>query len=666
MGGAAGHMDHPFDLGWVKTGSNLVDFFERAKVYLEEKKPSSVKLDGVNVSFKVVDAPDGGKQFAVDRGTSAEVDISGITGDRVSEKFPEGHGMRIYIREMLQFLDQAIPAAESVLKKLGVWDDPTKFLNAEYAKEGVTNIIKYDRKFLAIHGINQFYEKIAKAGKNKGNVRTGLNRPLYTDLKTGKVKPIKDASTEIPYDRDALKELVEILKPYGEKYGFYIFGDIPSENVEEIDFSKALAEPFSIKLSEDNVVTKSLAQWLAEATNPGYEEVKRSDGRKVNPYHKELYKNILRQDVPLMDYIIERDPENSVDWDRAVDGAVMMHATRMLGNVVLKALDSELGNLENHEGVIFRDSEIFGTMKPIKITGDFILGGTESAFQQDASLTEEDEEIEVEIEDAPKTVVIVPGAFKPPHQGHADMVRKYASMAGVDEVLVLISKPLKNARRLPNGRDITAKNSKDIWELLVGDLPNVKIGIFNDPAIRSPISAAYAISGKPGERHAAAEKVDPPVESIPAGSEIILGASTKGGDWKRWTGAEKYIGDDLTLRDPSRTAIEPTMQMDGTPFSATVMRELLGEVEDDPEAWEKLEKFVGKGNVKSLLDILGIDAFMDIDEMSAAGAGGLQGAPATVGKRDDEDNVITRKLQTENNVTVDEIMRLIMEKGMLI
>ena len=31
MGGAAGHMSHPFDLGWVNTGPDLIDFFDREK-----------------------------------------------------------------------------------------------------------------------------------------------------------------------------------------------------------------------------------------------------------------------------------------------------------------------------------------------------------------------------------------------------------------------------------------------------------------------------------------------------------------------------------------------------------------------------------------------------------------------------------------------------------
>ena len=33
MGGAAGHMNHPFDLSWVNTGDDLIDFFERAKTF---------------------------------------------------------------------------------------------------------------------------------------------------------------------------------------------------------------------------------------------------------------------------------------------------------------------------------------------------------------------------------------------------------------------------------------------------------------------------------------------------------------------------------------------------------------------------------------------------------------------------------------------------------
>ena len=74
MGGAAGHMAHPFDLGSVRTGNDLIDFFNKAKEHLETEGAGAVKIDGVNVSFKVVEI-DGQHEFAVDRGSLKEIDI---------------------------------------------------------------------------------------------------------------------------------------------------------------------------------------------------------------------------------------------------------------------------------------------------------------------------------------------------------------------------------------------------------------------------------------------------------------------------------------------------------------------------------------------------------------------------------------------------------------
>ena len=45
MGGAAGHMAHPFDLSWGDTGNNLIDFFEKAKTFVEKKGAGAVKID---------------------------------------------------------------------------------------------------------------------------------------------------------------------------------------------------------------------------------------------------------------------------------------------------------------------------------------------------------------------------------------------------------------------------------------------------------------------------------------------------------------------------------------------------------------------------------------------------------------------------------------------
>ena len=84
--------------------------------------------------------------------------------------------------------------------------------------------------------------------------------------------------------------------------------------------------------------------------------------------------------------VIEEDAEN------AINGTIFMHATRMLGNEILKALTSPMGDVINHEGVVLRDEETFGTQKPVKITGEFIVGGTASSFQKGAPVIMKEQE----------------------------------------------------------------------------------------------------------------------------------------------------------------------------------------------------------------------------------------------------------------------------------
>ena len=677
MGGAAGHMNHPFDLDWVNSGSDLLDFFNRAKSFIEEKRGGSVKIDGVNVSFKVVETPQG-HEFAVDRGSMKEIDISGITVARFEERFHPGHGMRKFVSQLLVILNAAIEDVEPELKALGMWDDSSMFLNTEYV-EGTTNVTQYDENFLAIHGLNQFYQRIAKSGPSKGNVRTGAERPEIWDEKKQKEVPIKDPSREVSYDPAVMASLIEKLKPYGEEYGFQIYGDVPTEQVADVDYVGALSEPLTIKVSDDRELTKSLGEWLQEAVNPRYRplKVRTQDGDSErmmvwHPLHKELYKAISSGEQSVVDLVNEEDAED------AIYGTVFMHATRMLGNEILRALSSPMGDVINHEGVVFRNQETFGTQKPVKITGEFIVGGTASSFQKAAArpiiMKEEDEDedpvVDIEFEDEPKgeRVVIVPGAFKPPHMGHVDMVKQYANNA--DRVIVLISAPTKNGRKLPNGREITAADAEKIWNLFVGGDSGIEVYTSSHA---SPINAAYEISGRQGERERAAEKMN--MDPIEAGSTIILGASNKGGDAARWTGAEKYVGDDLNLTPPEQSAVEPLTRSNGEPFSATDMRELLGDILANKEA---LRDFAGD-DVDEVLKILGMET---LEEMSAIGAGAVQGAavgskggPWANTEEIEQDNEREKKISKlkdtskilgRENIdlsTVDEGMRLIMERG---
>jgi len=681
MGGAAGHMDHPFDLEWVNSGSDLLQFFDRAKNFIDDAKGGSVKIDGVNVSFKVVETPEG-HQFAVDRGSMKEIDISGITISRFEERFPEGHGMRSAISKLLTILNAALGDVEPELKALGMWDDPSMFLNTEYV-EGTTNVTEYDENFLAIHGLNQFYQRVAKSGASKGNVRPGAERPTMINPKNGKEVPIKDPSVEVPYNPQVMGRLIEKLKPYGEAYGFQIYGDVPTQKSNDIDYSSALYEPLSIKISDDRTITKSLKEWLQEAQNPRYRTMKvriqDEDSERLmswHPLHKDLYKALSSGEHAVVDMVDEQDAED------AIYGTVFMHATRMLGNEILKALTSPMGDVINHEGVVLRDQETFGTQKPVKITGEFIVGGTASAFQKAAGapvIMKEEEEgedpvIDIEFEDEPiqgETVAIVPGAFKPPHMGHVDMVEQYANKA--DRVIILISAPTKNGRKLPNGKEITADHSRQIWNLFVGANPKVEV---YESSHASPINAAYEISGKAGQREKVAEKMG--MDPISAGDTIILGASNKGGDAKRWAGGEKYVGEDLNLVPPAESAVEPLARSNGEPFSATDMRNLLGDILANKEA---LRDFAGD-NVDGVLQILGMQGMEESVGGNAMGASAVAGAVGARGgpwktidiEKENEEEKERSELKDTSTILkrenidlsmVDEVMRLIMERGIL-
>ena len=638
MGGAAGHMAHPYDLAWVNTGADLLRFFELAK-----DVEGTVKIDGVNVSFKVV-GEDDNKQFAVDRGSLQPIDIEGVTIDRVEERFPkEGHGMRRMVPNLLTILNEALPDVQNELKAFGMWDDPSRFLNTEYV-EGTTNVTAYDKNFLAIHGLNQFYEKTGKVGKSKGITRPGLERP----------EGVKAPSVEIPYNDKVMESFVAKVNQVAQKYGFEVISEAQVRRLEnaKVDFSQALAEPLTINISDEQSITRSLGEWLSEASNPRYKLINTADGKKYNALHRELYYKLVEEGVPVTDLIQQADAQD------AIYGAVMVHAVRNLGNVLLRASTSDLGDLVNHEGIVLRDEKRFKTSNPVKITGEFILGNLAGGFGDLAEQEIEDEDaIDLDIvddEDADPvgggTVAIVPGAFKPPHAGHADMVKAYSDIA--DRVIVLISKPTKRGRTLPNGAEVTAEHSKKIWDIMVGDLPNVEVYVSEHA---SPINAAYAAVGAPNDRVAAGQSwKNGPVQP---GTNVILGASTKGGDVARWTGAEKYVGNDLNLINPRESAVEPAVRVSGEPFSATDFRLMLSNPEENQQA---LEEFTGVGNLDAVLNVLGIESA--VQEMSSGGGGASAGYAGNVGKR----KMRKRTLATEeNNQTVDEVIRLLMERGIM-
>lgn len=100
--------------------------------------------------------------------------------------------------------------------------------------------------------------------------------------------------------------------------------------------------------------------------------------------------------------------------------------------------------------------------------------------------------------------VLMPGGFKPPHGGHLDLAKRYASQPNVSQVEILIG---------PKEREgITREQSVQVWKALLVGIPNI---IVTSVAEDNPLVAAYKYieKAKPGT--------------------YALAASNKGEDYER-------------------------------------------------------------------------------------------------------------------------------------
>jgi len=346
-GGVAGHMAHPFDLPNVNSGKDLINVFNKIAISLK-KKPSSVKIDGVNASIKLITNEEGNKEFAMDRGSNKPEDVEGVTIAKLTSRFPEGHGMIETGKTVLNIFNTAIPNIEPELKKLKMWNNPKILFNMEFVK-GATNVIGYANNFLAIHGLNEIIEVKSPV---KGSIRR--------------------ASREISYDKKALLSLIEKVNPIAKKYGFDVEHEFAVE-LGNVNFNSVLNSEFTVNYDTRNIVSQPLGKWLAKAINPRAEKIKLASGKTISAMSLENYKNVTAG-VPMHQYI----GDNQDVINKAINGALLYHATIVLGDVIKQAASSKLGSLNTQEGIVIRDPSV--STNPVKITGSFITGKEAGKF----------------------------------------------------------------------------------------------------------------------------------------------------------------------------------------------------------------------------------------------------------------------------------------------
>ena len=495
--GTPGHMAHPFDVERVKTGQDLIDYIQDAVVRLQNQDiAGSVKWDGINTSFKLITNDDGDKEFRMDRGTSHIDSVVGLDAEAALAKWGPEHGMANAVATLLTIFNAAIPQITGELKELGMWEDPTKYFNTEYI-EGKSNVQEYDENILAIHGINQFYEKKAQAHAIRKGIsmdRPGLSRPIDPVTE----KPIKSGGIEIPFNKDALASLIEKVQPIARKRGFEVYGDVPVEFDPEIvlDLEEVLNTAVPIQITPGGISTKTLGEWLQMVEHPQDKKITRADGKSVGALSKDIYMAVLQSadetGVPLSEYL-----ESQADVKDAINGGIFYHGTRLLGQAVKNSLRSAAGSVGSHEGVVLRGMEDF----LVKLTGDFIVQGLASTHgdksQQNLAEALLGWASNLSYVESPlienvgqKIIAIYPGRFQPMGRHHYQTFQKIADQYGLKNTFIATSD--KTGPRSP----LTFEEKKLIM---------VKHGIPESQIIetRNPYSAAEILKNYPPHNTAA-------------------------------------------------------------------------------------------------------------------------------------------------------------------
>tara|TARA_Y100001970_G_C14237355_1_gene862645 strand:+ start:48 stop:2282 length:2235 start_codon:yes stop_codon:yes gene_type:complete len=742
MGGVAGHMAHlseDLDLTFNEIVSILT------KVASGEIKNATEKVDGQNLFLSwTVDAngevriaPEGEARTARNRG---DIIKGGMTTDEYISKW-KGHPAE-------NAFTNGFKAVSAALRKLSpetledIFSNGQRYVNMEIMYPKNPNIILYSAPNIVLHGLQYF-----------GDDETSDSRMLAKEKFRSLVKAIDGAVQEVGgenwniygpkivalkklADGSALEEVTSKIQSFASPVGMdaklkdYV-GSVVKEYTEQVDLPNNVAEQvLMLMLDPEEAKSRGITVVKAKKGLPKeLQTVVSKLGSKTNS--RKYISSVLRPlEIAISDFAIEvlrgvksffvDDHDKEVQRMRAELQQSIVYLKDLqssgdekMGELVDKQL-AKLGKIENLasslEGVVFEYPP--GSDRIYKLTGAFAMANQIIGRARRSGMTEdlEDPEIELDFEQEPevnldiidaaeadpqpagagtKPIALVPGAFKPPHQGHLKMVEQYANEAS--EVVVLISKPTKAGRKLPNGKEITAADSIRMWQVLAAHLPNVEIKI-SDHA--SPITATYEYIGKNG-----------PLES---GTEVILGVCTKGGDVERFREAANYVKEGVRLRPLEICAVDPVQhgpdymellensplkeempsvvkKKDPKAFHASDMRYLLGKAEKHEEALKLLEDFAGSPeNVMEFLSILGIDTGLNeptaepaqpaLEENSMGGGSIAGGGGVPLGSTSGEDKPGKRDKKKKKkkhkyfeNIDlslVDEVLELLIERGL--
>ena len=589
-GGVAGHLAHLYD-------NRGLTFEKLAEVLTAASRGELVgteKTDGFNIylGFKNGEAKAARNKGDMQKGGMNAVDLA-------MRQFQGGDDIKkVYVDSFNAF--EAAVASLSDEEKINIFGPEGEiFYNSEIMGPGASNVVNYDADIITIHGAghkryDKETDKVVVA--DTGEASKALDRVVdrFEQATQGKNFDVQRTALvslqKLDGDHD-LKITLERIK----KAGFD--GDMTIQEFLNEKLLEDVKEKFP-SVNED-LIQKIVDRILKIEGAPTLTQIYRGLGgddkakEQVRNYVKTGNKTISRIIWPIEDAVhdfavamlegmesayvldnvkelgrLKKEVETAIKSIQAYQGPGQEMAHEILAKQLRKI--KHLDNITSvAEGFVFEyDGQLYkftGNFAPInQILGLFRFG------RGGVKIPRVDEETTI----ATERVAIVPGAFKPPHRGHLDMVRHYANRA--DRVVVMVS---PKSRPTPSGQEINLEQSIAIWKIYLN-----KAGLSNVEVIPSP---------HPSPVRSAYEYVE---NSAQPGENVILGTSTKGGDQSRFArNAQSYAGEGVRVLDPMKYAFDPV----GEELSASDFRSSLEN--------GNINRFLPSGvDPQDVLDILGI------------------------------------------------------------
>ncbi len=660
-GGVAGHMNHLYD-------NPDLTFREMKKVFQAASNgelKGTEKTDGQNLQLSY-DIQTSSARAARNKGN---IKSGGLDAAALAAKFGGRGALETAFTEAFTAFEEAV-GRMSIEEREEIFGPNTNvYYNAEVQDPRAANLINYDLPTLTIHrvGHREYDRETGNAtgrdvSKNARKLDAALQR-VQGAREEGRFRVEMNAIRKLEALSDdtaanlAIARLEKALSNAGisdnETVGEYMISRVERAIDSEIDLSdetkielmkRVFKEPganirnvVATVDKEDTETIATLRDLVSRSQQLKFQAIAPVE-EIVHDFSVEMLRGLHSAFILDNEAEVERLRAETQKAITAIESSDSEEAIEILTKQMTKLKDVEgvstaaEGFVFDYDGVTYKFTGNFAPMN--QLLGLFKYGrGNVPPLQK------------LDEQDAVRTVAVVPGAFKPPHRGHLEMVAHYAAMA--DKVVIMVS-PLP--RRTPSGRDINFSVSKKIWDVYLRDANlSDKVEVIRSP-VNSPVSATYQF----------VTNEDNLPELAQPGDRVIPGCSTKGGDEDRFkANFEKYAREGVSIADPLSCAFVAS----GDALSASDFRAAL-------DAGEGLERFIPQGvNPDEILNILGVEAKQEepIEEISSMAAGSVAISPRSdqfpgldVEKENRRQKEISG-IQTES-MLVDQVLDYLLEK----